>query len=102
MRRVVPGLDAEAIRRQGEEIAAANEVLAPFRVLRGAECDILPDGSLDLPDDVLSELDGARRAALAELLPADGQAVVTATGAGALPVEPRQLLEVTPGKVTAR
>ena len=55
--RVVPGLDADAIRRQGEEIAAANEELAPFRVLRGAECDILPDGSLDLPDDVLSELE---------------------------------------------
>jgi DNA polymerase (family 10) len=55
--RVVPGLDAEAIRRQGEEIAAANEQLAPFRILRGAECDILGDGSLDLPDDVLAELD---------------------------------------------
>jgi DNA polymerase (family X) len=55
--RVVPGLGAEELRRQGEEIAAANEVLAPFRVLRGAECDILPDGSLDLPDDVLAELD---------------------------------------------
>jgi DNA polymerase (family 10) len=55
--RVVPGLDADAIRRQGEEIAAANAELAPFRVLRGAECDILPDGSLDLPDDVLAELD---------------------------------------------
>jgi DNA polymerase (family X) len=55
--RVVPGLDADAIRRQGEEIAAVNEVLAPFRVLRGAEADILPDGSLDLPDDVLAELD---------------------------------------------
>jgi DNA polymerase (family 10) len=55
--RVVPGLDADDIRRQGEEIAAANEVLAPFRVLRGSECDILPDGALDLPDDVLAELD---------------------------------------------
>jgi DNA polymerase (family 10) len=55
--RVVPGLDADDVRRQGEEIAAANERLAPFRVLRGAECDILPDGSLDLPDDVLAELD---------------------------------------------
>jgi DNA polymerase (family 10) len=55
--RVVPGLDAEALRRQGEEIAAVNEALAPFRVLRGAECDILPDGLLDLPDDVLGELD---------------------------------------------
>jgi DNA polymerase (family 10) len=55
--RVVPGLDADALRRQGEEIAAANELLAPFRVLRGVECDILADGSLDLPDDVLAELD---------------------------------------------
>ena len=45
------------MRRQGEEIAAANEVLAPFRILRGIECDILPDGRLDLPDDVLAELD---------------------------------------------
>jgi DNA polymerase (family 10) len=53
----VPGLTADDVRRQGEEIAAANEVLAPFRVLRGTECDILPDGRLDLPDDVLAELD---------------------------------------------
>ncbi|MBV8256397.1 MAG: histidinol-phosphatase, partial [Actinobacteria bacterium] len=55
--RVVPGLDADALRRQAEEIAAANEELAPFRVLRGTECDIRADGSLDLPDDVLGELD---------------------------------------------
>ncbi len=55
--RVVPGLDADALRRQAEEIAAANELLAPFRVLRGIECDIRRDGSLDLPDDVLAELD---------------------------------------------
>jgi DNA polymerase (family X) len=55
--RVVPGLDAGDLRRQGEEIAEANELVAPFRILRGVECDILPDGSLDLPDDVLDELD---------------------------------------------
>ena len=55
--RVVPGLDADDVRRQGVEIAAANERLAPFRVLRGIECDILADGALDLPDDVLAELD---------------------------------------------
>ncbi len=55
--RVVPGLDADDIRRQAVEIAAANELLAPFRILRGSECDILPDGSLDLPDDVLAELE---------------------------------------------
>jgi DNA polymerase (family 10) len=55
--RVVPGLNADAVRRQGEEIAAANDELAPFRVLRGIEVDIRRDGSLDLPDEVLSELD---------------------------------------------
>jgi DNA polymerase (family X) len=52
-----PGLTADDVRRQAEEIAAANERLAPFRILRGIECDILPDGRLDLPDDVLAELD---------------------------------------------
>jgi DNA polymerase (family X) len=55
--RVVPGLDADALRRQAEEIAAANEALSPFRVLRGAECDIRADGTLDLPDDALAELE---------------------------------------------
>jgi DNA polymerase (family 10) len=53
----VRGLDADDVRRQADEIAAANEQLAPFRILRGIECDILPDGRLDLPDDVLAELD---------------------------------------------
>ena len=55
--RVVPGLDADDLRRQGEEIAAVNDEVAPFRVLRGTEVDIRSDGELDLPDDVLSELD---------------------------------------------
>ena len=54
---VVPGLDADALRRQADEIAAVNEHVAPFRVLRGVECDIRADGTLDLPDDVLAELD---------------------------------------------
>jgi DNA polymerase (family X) len=53
----VTGLTADDVRRQAQEIAAANEALAPFRILRGIECDILPDGRLDLPDDVLAELD---------------------------------------------
>ena len=54
---VVPGLDADDLRRQAGEIEAVNAELQPFRVLRGVECDILPDGRLDLPDDVLAELD---------------------------------------------
>jgi DNA polymerase (family 10) len=53
----VRGLTPDDVRRQADEIAAANELLAPFRVLRGIECDILPDGSLDLANDVLSELE---------------------------------------------
>jgi DNA polymerase (family 10) len=53
----VRGLTPDDVRRQGEEIAAANELLAPFRILRGIECDILADGRLDLPDDVLAELE---------------------------------------------
>ena len=55
--RVVPGLDADDLRRQSEEIEQANAELAPLRILRGTECDILNDGTLDLPDDVLAELD---------------------------------------------
>jgi DNA polymerase (family X) len=53
----VRGLSPDDVRRQAYEIAAANAVLAPFRVLAGIECDILPDGRLDLPDDVLAQLD---------------------------------------------
>jgi len=53
----VPGLDEVDVLRQAEDVAEANAALAPFRVLRGIECDILPDGSLDLPDRVLEELD---------------------------------------------
>ena len=53
----VTGLTPDDVRRQADEIAAANDVLKPFRILRGIECDILPDGRLDLPDDVLAELD---------------------------------------------
>ena len=54
---VVAGLDGDALRRQGEEIAIANEQLAPFRILRGVECDIRTDGGLDVPGDVLEELE---------------------------------------------
>jgi DNA polymerase (family 10) len=71
---VVPGLDRDALRRQAVEIAAANESLDPFRILRGVECDIRADGSLDLPDDILAELEwvqlslhAGQRASRAEL-----------------------------------
>ena len=61
----VHGLTPDEVRRQAEEIAAANEVLAPFRVLRGIECDILPDGRLDLPTTCSPSSTGCRRASTA-------------------------------------
>jgi DNA replication and repair protein RecF len=52
-----------------------------------------------LLDDVLSELDPERRRVLAERVRRPGQTLVTATQAASLPVEPAQLLEVSPGLV---
>ena len=54
-----------------------------------------------LLDDVLSELDPARRRVLAERVQGGGQTLVTATQASSLPVDPAQLLEVSPGLVRA-
>jgi DNA polymerase (family 10) len=42
---------------QWQEIAAVNTLVKPFRVLRGIEANIRADGSLDVPDAVLAELD---------------------------------------------
>lgn len=51
------GVDPEALVAQRREIDRVNEAMAPFRVLRGVEVDILVDGSLDLPAEVLAELE---------------------------------------------
>jgi DNA polymerase (family 10) len=40
-----------------KEIAALNAKLKGFRLLAGSEVDILADGSLDFPDELLAELD---------------------------------------------
>ncbi len=54
---VAHGLDEDRLRRQMEEIARLNAEMAPFRILTGMEVDILEDGSLDLSEEVLGELD---------------------------------------------
>jgi putative hydrolase len=54
---IAHGLSAERLVQQLAEIAVLNERLAPFRILTGMEVDILVDGSLDLPDDLLAQLD---------------------------------------------
>jgi DNA polymerase (family 10) len=55
------GLDAARLRQEIKEIKGINELLAKedtdFRLLTGIEVDILKDGKLDLPDEVLAELD---------------------------------------------
>jgi DNA polymerase (family 10) len=52
------GLSIERVRAQWAEIDAVNDRLgAAFHIFKGTECDILPDGSLDYPDDVLDGFD---------------------------------------------
>jgi putative hydrolase len=54
---IAHGLSPERLREQRAEIDRVNELLAPFRILRGIEVDILEDGALDLPEEELAELD---------------------------------------------
>lgn len=54
---VTHGLDAERLARQMDAIDKLNETFSGFTVLKGAEVDILPDGSLALPDAMLRRLD---------------------------------------------
>jgi len=54
---VTRGLDADRFSRQADAIESLSETLDGFTVLKGAEVDILEDGSLCLPDEVLRRLD---------------------------------------------
>jgi DNA polymerase (family X) len=51
------GIAAEKLLAQVAEIRKLNEAFDGFRLFAGVECDILRDGSLDFPDEVLSQLD---------------------------------------------
>ncbi|MHA7877538.1 MAG: PHP domain-containing protein [Bacteroidota bacterium] len=51
------GLTPEAIREQHQEIDQLNEALAPFKIFKGIESDVLAAGDLDYPDDILSRFD---------------------------------------------
>jgi len=90
------GRDLRAFGSQGEQrVAVLSLVLAEADALQ----DRLGASPLVLLDDVLSELDGERRRALAAMISRATQTVVTATAAEALPGEPAQLLAVSPGEV---
>lgn len=51
------GLSVEQLLAQVEEIKKLNKTFDGFRLFAGVECDILKDGSLDYPDEVLAQLD---------------------------------------------
>lgn len=54
---IAHGLNRERLEEQLRDVALLNQRLAPFRILTGMEVDIVEDGSLDLDDDLLAELD---------------------------------------------
>ena len=81
---------------QGEQRLVVLALLLAEAELLAARRGVLP---LLLLDDVLSELDPARRRILAARVAGVGQALVTATDPDMLPGEPDQLLVVSPGEV---
>ena len=85
------GRDLRAFGSQGEQRLTLLALLL-------AEAEQLPLQPLLLLDDVLSELDAGWRRVLAERIAGMEQTVVTATQSSALPAEPAQILEVTPGQ----
>jgi DNA replication and repair protein RecF len=91
------GRDLRSFGSQGEQRLAVLALLL-------AEAELIADrrGSppLLLLDDVLSELDPARRRTLAARVAGAGQTLITATDPAMLPADPDQLVEVRPG--TAR
>jgi len=89
------GRDLRVFGSQGEQrIAVLSLVLAEAELLR-ARTDVSP---LVLLDDVLSELDGSRRLALADVISRNAQTVVTATAEAALPIAATQSLAVSSGR----
>ncbi len=51
------GLKIEEVYQQWKEIDSLNQRFAPFRVFKGIESDILSNGALDYPDEILAEFD---------------------------------------------
>jgi DNA replication and repair protein RecF len=90
------GRDLRSFGSQGEQRLSVLALLLAEAELLTARGEPTP---LLLLDDVLSELDPARREILAaRVRAAGGQALLTATTAAALPVAPDELIEVEPGR----
>jgi DNA replication and repair protein RecF len=88
--------DLRGFGSQGEQRLTVLSLLLAEAQLIAERRGIAP---LLLLDDVLSELDPSRRRALANIIGSLGQTIITATEASAWPVDPAQLLQVSPGEV---
>jgi DNA replication and repair protein RecF len=90
--------DLRSYGSQGEQRLAVLSLLL-------AEADLIAESRSSPPllllDDVLSELDPGRREILAARVAGRGQTVITTTSRQALPTEPAQVVEVTPGVARA-
>jgi DNA replication and repair protein RecF len=88
--------DLRSFGSQGEQRTAVLALLL-------AEAELIEERRGEAPllllDDVLSELDPDRRRVLVGLLAGSGQTLITSTTMDALPGEPAQMLEVSPGEV---
>lgn len=51
------GLSIERVQQQHAEIDELNKAMAPFKIFKGIESDILSDGSLDYPEEILKSFD---------------------------------------------
>ena len=90
--------DLRSFGSQGEQRLAVLALLLAEAELIAARRGYPP---LLLLDDVLSELDPERRRSLADRVATGGQTLMTATTRSALPIEPAQLLRISPGEVRA-
>lgn len=54
---VARGLTPERVKQQWKEIDTLNEKLKGFQLVKGTECDILADGSMDFDDKLLAQFD---------------------------------------------
>jgi len=90
--------DLRSYGSQGEQRLAVLSLLL-------SEADLIAETRSSPPllllDDVLSELDSGRRQILAARVAGRGQTVITTTSRQALPADPAQVIEVTPGKARA-
>ena len=89
--------DLRSFGSQGEQRVAVLSLLLAEATLIEERRGVPP---LLLLDDVLSELDGSRRAALTASIPAAGQALITSTDVSALGREPDRLVLVAPGSAS--